>query len=317
VSLLDRLVDSAVLTINRPVDFDHFRCIERLVEARSIPLDLKGFAASFAGVTLKSVSVYLQQTFPRILQATCRTGGVMIAFAMDDDASVVVNGVPVRQPSVVLMRGNVPYEVVELRANCFGFINFDAVDGRGWPGEPGRVQQIPTSVAELNALRSITRDVLALASDCSAFAIPHMIENLEESVLQAVDRVMQSVPSAEGRRADLTQYLALVRRLDEYLAVNPNRSLYSADIAAEFGVSVRTLHNAVTAIRGLSLHRYVRLKRLWNVRQQLVQGPSVATIKSIAVANGFWHMGEFGSLYRTTFGETPQQTLEGARRRRG
>jgi len=218
---------------------------------------------------------------------------------------------------VVLMRGNVPYEVVELRANCFGFINFDAVDGRGWPGEPGRVQQIPTSVAELNALRSITRDVLALASDCSAFAIPHMIENLEESVLQAVDRVMQSVPSAEGRRGDLTQYLALVRRLDEYLAVNPNRSLYSADIAAEFGVSVRTLHNAVTAIRGLSLHRYVRLKRLWNVRQQLVQGPSVATIKSIAVANGFWHMGEFGSLYRTTFGETPQQTLEGARRRRG
>lgn len=316
MSLLDRLVGSDILTINRPADFDHFRCIERLVDARSIPLDLKGFAASFAGVTLKSTSVYLQQTFPRILEATYRTGGVMIAFAMDDAVSVVVNGVPAYQPSVLIMRGSASCEVVEPRANLFGFINFDAVDGRGWPGEPGRAQLIPTRAAELNVLRAITRDVLALASDFSAFTIPHMIENLEESVLQAVDLVMRAVPVAEERRGNLTQYLALIRKLDEYLAFNASRTLYSADVASELGVSVRTLHNATTAIRGMSLHRYVRLKRLWNVRQRLMHGPSATTIKSIALANGFWHMGEFGSLYRTTFGETPQQTLEAVRGRR-
>ena len=72
----------------------------------------------------------------------------------------------------------------------------------------------------------------------------------------------------------------------------------------------------MTAIRGMSLHRYARLKRLWSVRQRLMQGPSATTIKSIALANGFWHMGEFGSLYRATFGETPQQTLDAVRDRR-
>jgi transcriptional regulator GlxA family with amidase domain len=45
-----------------------------------------------------------------------------------------------------------------------------------------------------------------------------------------------------------------------------------------------------------------------------LQGASAASLKAIALANGFWHMGEFRSLYRDLFGETPQQTLEAAGR---
>ena len=56
-------------------------------------------------------------------------------------------------------------------------------------------------------------------------------------------------------------------------------------MAREFKVSVRTLNNAVVAIRGMSMHRYIRLRRLWNVRQQLVQGASIETMKAIAVSS--------------------------------
>ena len=42
--------------------------------------------------------------------------------------------------------------------------------------------------------------------------------------------------------------------------------------------------------------------------------PPADALKAIALANGFWHMGEFRTLYRDLFGETPQQTLETARR---
>jgi AraC family transcriptional regulator, ethanolamine operon transcriptional activator len=85
--------------------------------------------------------------------------------------------------------------------------------------------------------------------------------------------------------------------------------MYSADVAKQLGVSVRTLHDAVFAIRGMSMHRYTRLRRLWSVRQQLVQGCQIESIKAIALMNGFWHLGEFTSLYRELFGEMPQQTL--------
>ncbi|HYZ47887.1 MAG TPA: helix-turn-helix domain-containing protein, partial [Sphingomonas sp.] len=101
-----------------------------------------------------------------------------------------------------------------------------------------------------------------------------------------------------------------VRKLDEFLAQNADKAVYSMDIARQLGVSVRTVHNAVVAIRGMSLHRYSRLRRLWNVRRQLVLGSDVTRIKAAALANGFWHMGEFARQYRAAFGETPQQTRQ-------
>jgi len=44
-----------------------------------------------------------------------------------------------------------------------------------------------------------------------------------------------------------------------------------------------------------------------------VQGGHPESIKAIALVNGFWHLGEFLSLYREIFRETPQQTLAARR----
>jgi len=314
--MLDQLLSSRVLTINRAADFDHFRNIERLGDAKSIPLSWRDFAAGFATVTLKSCSIYLQRTFPRILQTRYVASGAIIAFAMDDAVSVVINGVEVRQPSLLLVKGEAPCEIVEPQANLIVFVKFDAIDGRGWPGEVGRAQLIPIQLAGLAALRSVTRDILLLASNSADLLLQsQVVDQLEESLLHAVDQALQrSSALDDGGRVDLSQYLLLVRKLDEYLYDNPGKTLHSMDIARDLGVSVRTLNNAVVAIRGLSMHRYTRLRRLWHVRQQLVQGPSADALKAIALANGFWHMGEFRTLYRDLFGETPQQTLETARR---
>jgi len=146
-------------------------------------------------------------------------------------------------------------------------------------------------------------------------AQPNVIASIEESVLQAVDLVMAAAsPASEAKRLSLSHYLALVRKFDEFVAVNAGKTLYSADVARQLGVSVRTLHNAVVAIRGMSMHRYMRLRRLWNVRQQLLRGASLQSIKAVALVNGFWHMGEFTASYRDLFGETPQQTLSADRK---
>jgi AraC-like DNA-binding protein len=313
--VLDQLLNSRVLTISRSADFDQFRSIERLGNARSIPLSWRNFSAAFATVTLKSCSIYLQRTFPRILQTRYVASGAIVAFAMDDAMSVIIDGVEVRQPSLLMVKGEAPCEIVEPQANLIVFVKFEAIDGRGWPGAADRAQLMPTQAAELAALRSVTRDILLLASkSADLLQQPQVVGQLEESLLHAVDQALQrSSPLGDGGRVDLSQYLQLVRKLDEYLQDNTGKTLQSMEIAAQFGVSVRTLNNAVVAIRGLSLHRYTRLRRLWRVRQQLVQGAAAESLKAIALANGFWHMGEFRTLYRDLFGETPQQTLEVAR----
>jgi AraC family ethanolamine operon transcriptional activator len=314
--VLDQLISSNVLTINRSPDFDHFRSIEGLADARSIPLAWKDFQAGFATVALKSCTIYLQRTFPRILQARYLSRGAIVAFAMDDALSLIINGADVRVPTLLLVKGEAVCDIVEARANLIAFVKFETIEGRDWPGEPGHAQLLASQPAALAALQSVTRDVLLLASNSpDLLQQPQVVDQVEESLLQAVDHALQ-VPSPLGDagRVDLSAYLQLVRRLDEFMQENAAKVVRSADLAEAFGVSVRTLNNAVVAIRGLSMHRYTRLRRLWNVRQQLVRSPSAETMKAIALANGFWHMGEFRSLYRDLFGETPQQTLEAARR---
>jgi AraC-like DNA-binding protein len=54
-----------------------------------------------------------------------------------------------------------------------------------------------------------------------------------------------------------------------------------------------------------------------NSAQFIALRVSIDAMKAIALANGFWHMGEFRTLYRDLFGETPQQTCVASRGRDG
>ena len=316
MSLLDELVNSDFVKISRSLDFDHFRSIDGLGEANSIPIDCRDFAASFASLRLKDCTIYLQRTFPRILQMQYSTTGAIVGLMMDDAASVILNGTEARAPAFLLVKGSAQCEIVEPQSNLVAFVNFDSIDDRGWPGEPNRAQVIATELGKFGALRTTLRDVLMLASHSPDTLVqPDVIDSIEESILQAVDLAMTAAsPASEAKRLSLSHYLSLVRKFDEFVAVNAGKTLYSADVARQLGVSVRTLHNAVVAIRGMSMHRYMRLRRLWSVRQQLLRGASLQSIKAVALVNGFWHMGEFTALYRELFGETPQQTLSAARK---
>lgn len=315
--MLDQLISSNVLTISRFPDFDHFRNIERLGDASSIPLHWRNFAACVATVTLKSCSIFVQRTFPRILQARYNSPGAIVGFGMDDAASVIINGVDARPPSLLLVKGEAVCEILEPQANLLGFVRLDSVEGRGWPGKVGEAQLITTRPAALAALRSTIRDILLLASNSADLFTQHrVIEHIDESLLQALDHLLETPSrSSEAGRRDLSDYLRLVRELDEFLQHNAAKVPHSADLAKELGVSVRTLNNAVGAIRGMAMHRYIRLRRLWNVRQQLIQGGTAETLALIALANGFWNMSDFRMLYRDLFGETPQRTLAVARER--
>ena len=63
---------------------------------------------------------------------------------------------------------------------------------------------------------------------------------------------------------------------------------------------------ASLSVTGIRLHRYLRLKRLSQVRCQLLTGSR--SVKAVALANGFWHLGDFSRVYNEAFGELPSQT---------
>ena len=106
----------------------------------------------------------------------------------------------------------------------------------------------------------------------------------------------------------IERYWKIIARLDELMLERSSAPLYTDDLAHRIGVSPRTLQTAVSAVVGLSLHRYIRLMRLWSAHRHLQSGSR--SVKHAALGNGFAHMGDFARLYKHVFGENPSQTFE-------
>ena len=107
--------------------------------------------------------------------------------------------------------------------------------------------------------------------------------------------------------ANAVKHYGIFRTIESAIASDLGRPIYSEELANRVGVSIRTLHNAVQRYRGMSLHQYLRFRRLWLVRQRLLAGS--ASVKVAALTFGFWHLGDFSRGYRSLFGELPSDTL--------
>jgi AraC-like DNA-binding protein len=307
------LLPSPALSIVQFSDIDAFRPVEFVADARSVPLNLANFHTARAMVRLPGCQITLLSSFPRIVDVSYRAPhGVVI----EDDFEVSVNGLSVNRPAFVGMRGNVDLQFVEPRGSLHAIITLGAgLQDREWFDRPDELCPFMPDADALAAVRSITTDILRTASTRpELLQEPRSALALQESLLLAIDEMFRRSrpPEVAGRLASRS-YCRLVRGIDEYVAFHAASAIYSADLAEQCGVSVRTLSTAVASVRGMSLHRYLRLKQLWSARAQLVKGSDTITVTSCARANGFHHMGEFARLYRATFHETASRTLARAR----
>jgi AraC family ethanolamine operon transcriptional activator len=102
----------------------------------------------------------------------------------------------------------------------------------------------------------------------------------------------------------------VVRLADDYMAARIGQPLYSEEVCAALGIPMRTLHDAFVAVHGMSMHRYLRIRRLNLARQALRADPGggPTQVKAAALRFGFWHFGRFAQAYRALFGELPSET---------
>ncbi len=316
MTLLPNLKASGAVQIVRYADVDHFKAIERLVTARSVPTDVRNFDSALATLVLPSCTIFLQRTFPRIVEADFHSNGALIGLPMEDETTLTLNGVEAPSETLLMARGKGPSDLVEPRANLFAILMFNSpMRDRGWPQIENASRVVRPNPGSLRRLQAAVRDIMLFACFSAAeFAIPGVAGGLEESLVAELDRALSDCGPALGPKqmAARGNYLKMVRELDEILSRNLGATFYSHELASQLGVSVRTLHSAVVAIRGRPLHDYIRLRRLWCVHQTLING-APTQIKAVALANGFWHPGEFSLAYRDLFGETPSQTLRRAK----
>lgn len=307
------IAPTLVPTIFRFTDIDAFRSSVRHLNVDFTPL-VRTIAAEQIILNLAGCDVNYTKSFPRIIDAQLAPNCTAVGFTMDDGYPMRFNGVEEDRPAIVIGRGGAFYSQIERTPRQYASIIFaPEIEDRGWPRSGANFNIVETSASARHALRILVLQVLSGASEFVDISdVAGVSAAITESLLTAIDCAFAdaaNTPWAVG--ADSTRQFKVFRDVESLLSGDIAHPLYSGELARRVGVSVRTMHDAITRYRGMSLHRYLRLRRLWLVRKRLIEGSQ--SVKACALAFGFWHLSDFSKSYRLQFGETPSETLAKAR----
>jgi AraC-like DNA-binding protein len=194
-----------------------------------------------------------------------------------------------------------------------------AIGGESWLESRAAFFTLPAVLERVPALRRLAVTLGGLAHDDPArISAGTMPDALVEAMGRIVGHACRSEAGEAARNLALHRRVRIVADAEDYLAAAMGRPIYTQEIAAALGVGQRLLTAAFSAVYGMSVHRYLLLRRLHLVRRLLMSPAGASTrIKTVALDHGFWHLGQFTRDYRAMFGETPTETLAGAHRERG
>lgn len=296
-------------------DVDEFRSSIRGLNVEFTPF-VRKIAAEQLIVHLPGCDVNVARTFPRVVDGQLVANCTAVGFAMDDlDVPIRFNGAQRDRAVVVIGSSGAAFNAIEEVQRQIALIVFrPEVTDRGWPETRSSFKIFETSIPARHRLRKVVAEVVAAASvPIDPAEVPLKASAMKESLLGAVDEAFESVVAVRWTvRPNDERHFRIFQDIRALLSDDLAQPIYSEEIARKLGLSVRTMHDIIRRYRGMSLHRYLRLRRLWLVRKRLLAG--VDSVKAAALAFGFWHLSDFSGSYREQFGETPSETLERGRK---
>lgn len=134
---------------------------------------------------------------------------------------------------------------------------------------------------------------------------------LEEMLMTALLQTQEGYHTSLLEKPAATIAPRHVKAVSDYVDQHLHESLSLGELATVGRCSIRSLTRGFKMTYQRSPMQFVRHERLKRVRTDL-QNKNLggSTVTEIAMANGFYHMGEFARRYRLAFGELPTQTRQ-------
>ncbi|NMJ40586.1 helix-turn-helix domain-containing protein [Roseomonas sp. JC162] len=275
------------------------------------------FSAKLTSVAFSGVRLQIMSDGPHLSRGTVASGNAAMLFALGrPQTSPMVNSHAMSGADLMLLG---PGGAVESRVTApieWAAVSFDADAFARTIGEgdaPGLGEFAPRRLsASLRAgTEARVREIGAIAAADPQRLLATSVQSAIADEFQHFARqVTQSDLAGGVSLRALRRRVQLVRLADEYMASRIDQSLYSEEVRAALGVPMRTLHDAFIAVHGMSMHRYLRIRRLNLARRSLRAdaGAGQTQVKAAALRYGFWHFGRFAQEYRALFGELPSET---------
>jgi AraC-like DNA-binding protein len=206
------------------------------------------------------------------------------------------------------------YEATATRQNCVhldaGFLEQTATEFHHGPARPLLFEHRSVPTAETAAVwRRAVAAAAPVITDPDASSLLRLEADL--ALARATLRLFpwDDVELPDELRAPRMSH---IRTAVEFLHHNAHLPITPAEAAKAAGISTRVLQLALRRHHGQTPTEYLRSIRLRRVRAQLRDAePSTTTVRSIAEAWGFAHLGRFAASYAQAFGELPSETLRG------
>lgn len=264
-------------------------------------------------------------SLPVALSGNWPTEAVALLFGLDVPEGAVAYGRPFPSGAIVVMDSATGTDVrLPAHAACailiVDYASLESVLSGYGSAEKSRsaAQGAPLLVREPEArrLKGLMRTVLDDAERVGQW--PHTSDfwpAFERDILMSCAKALIAAekPHMKGL-AVLDRRNRLVKKAEEYVIARLDQSIHMETLCREVGASPRALEYAFHAVYGMGAMRYLRTIRLNEARRALSQPceSAPATVTSIAMDWGFWHLGEFAAAYRRLFGEAPSETLRKA-----
>jgi AraC family ethanolamine operon transcriptional activator len=272
------------------------------------------FTFAQASLQLGSLRIVVVRRPPCASEGTLDPSQIGIAWAMRASTGLKLNGVELDRPALMTHGLEAPHRIAQPDHLTIGAVFLSAAtEDRGWPGR-GKSASIEFIRPDaLHSLQSTVSCIVRLASrDPSRFAREGVAVGMQQSLLGGIDHAFATAPGVEPASLAIGNYVRVCRRAHEFIGSQGGGVPTNVEVAAAAGATVRTLHNAMIAVHGMSLQKLMVLSRLWAVRGALLRAGPDDLVKTIAFDHGFWHLGRFSQTYRAFFGEAPSDTLMGA-----
>ena len=277
------------------------------------------FRADFVTAQLERLSLQGgNETLPRTVYSAVDPRQFAIGFPIHPRQEIHINGLEVVPGAIVVFRGASEGHNRFASASRWGSVALPHEDvaaaGRTLIGHelvaPPRTHLIKPSPPLLSKLLNLRQAVSHLAQ-----AAPEVLAGAEvaRALEDALTRVMiQCLSEGQGIEVGSAywRHATVMRRLENFLEANLDRTLHLTDLCAAAGASDRTLRILCQEHLGTSPTRYLWLRRMHLARRALrIAEPTTATVTEIATSYAFWELGRFAVAYRSLFGETPSATL--------
>ena len=301
-------------------DIDQFAMSFRPLDTAHSIMGHGTFAARITRIDLHRLWMQRgEESHSRIGHAQQSDGRAAIVFSTAPGTRIVWKGVELAADDVALGRHGQPYWSKMTGPSQWGSMSLPVEDfarisialtGRDLtlPRNGLTMKPSPLSRAKLLKLHAAAGHLAQHASELLCHG--EAARGLEQALMEAMFACLEG-SQVRSSSATWRNYSAIIKRVRAMLEANVDQPIYIPELCLALGVPERTLRKHCYDHLGMSLKKYLLLRRL-NLahRALLIADSSTTTITEIATSYGFWELGRFAVQYRAWCGESPSASLQ-------